>query len=467
MVNSQLVNNEVLRRRDMRDVLTFTIDPADAKDFDDAISFATTDDGDYQIGVHIADVTYHVKEDSKTDREAYKRGTSIYLVDRVIPMLPEELCNDICSLRPGEDRLCMSVIFVMGHDGKVKKYKICRTVIRSDYRLTYEQAQEIISHHIPPLPLREGLEEGLTTLNFLATILRRKRIAAGALEIEQDEVRFILDEHGHPTDIYFQYPTEANHLIEEFMLLANRTVATHIENMGKEMVYRVHDKPDKKKLAELRRFESRKGNSIEPGTLDMLMIRAMAKAEYSTCNIGHYGLAFEAYTHFTSPIRRYPDMMVHRLVADYVLGERKKAKGKWREDLYESCQHCSAMEQEATQAERDSIKDYQIMWLNDHLGEEYDGHITNVTKYGLFVRLDSNHCEGLVPIRDICPGQYLELDEKNFTLRTKRLKHQRTHWCGDEKLPAYEKQSFTLGDSIRVRILRADLDARQIDLAIV
>lgn len=452
---------EILRRRDMRDELTFTIDPADAKDFDDALSFSVCEDGDYQVGVHIADVTYHVKADSKVDREAYDRGTSIYLVDRVIPMLPENLCNDICSLRPGEDRLCMSVIFTMGHDATVKKYKICRTVIRSDYRLTYEQAQEIISG--------EGLSilhSPFSILNFLATVLRRKRMADGALDLEQDDVRFTLDEHGHPTDIHFVRPTEANHLIEEFMLLANRTVATHIGKMEREMVYRVHDQPDKTKLAALRRFERRKGNSLEPGTLDLLLVRAMAKAEYSTVNIGHYGLAFEYYTHFTSPIRRYPDMMVHRLVAEYILGERHVGKGKWREDLYESCEHCSAMEQEATQAERDSVKDYQIMWLNDHLGETYDGHITNVTRYGLFVRLDANHCEGLVPMRDICPGMVMELDERNFTLRTKRLKYQRAHWCGDEQLP-FEQQTFTLGDPIRVRILRANLDLRQIDLAIV
>lgn len=458
---------EILRRRDMRDVLTFTIDPEDAKDFDDALSFDINEEGDYQIGVHIADVSFFVKEDSKVDREAYERGTSIYLVDRVIPMLPENLCNDICSLRPGEDRLCMSVVFTMGHDAIVKKYKICRTVIHSDYRLTYEQAQSIIDHHPIPSVNHPELISAIEQLHFLALVLRRRRMQAGAMDIEQEEIRFRLDEGGHPVDIFFHKSTESNHLIEEFMLLANRTIATHIGKMDKEMVYRIHDQPDKQKLAEIQRFERRMSEHIEPGTLDMLLIRAMAKAEYSTCNIGHYGLAFDYYTHFTSPIRRYPDLMVHRLVADYVLGERKKAKGKWREDLYESCQHCSAMEQEATQAERDSVKDYQIMWLDDHIGEDFDGHISNVTKYGLFVRLDINHCEGLVAMRNICPGQVLELDEKSFTIRTKHLKGQARHWTSQTDEPVYVKQSFTLGDAVKVRLVRADLMLRQIDLELV
>ncbi len=460
-------NAEILRRRDMRDVLTFTIDPEDAKDFDDALSFTINEEGDYQVGVHIADVSFHVKEDSKVDREAYERGTSVYLVDRVIPMLPESLCNDICSLRPGEDRLCMSVVFTMGHDATVKKYKICRSVIRSDYRLTYDQAQSVIDHH-PVASIRdESLIRAIEQLHFLALILRRRRIQAGALDISQEEIRFRLDEGGHPTQIYFKKPTHANHLIEEFMLLANRIVATHIGKTGKEMVYRIHDQPDKQKLAELKRFARRMGERLDPSTIEMLVIRAMAKAEYSTCNIGHYGLAFDYYTHFTSPIRRYPDLMVHRLVADYVLGERQRAKGKWRENLYESCEHCSAMEQEAAQAERDSVKEFQILWMEDHVGEDFDGHIVGVTKYGLFVRLDNNHCEGLVPMRNICVGQMMELDEKNFTLRTKRRKGQSRHWTQNEDESVFVKQSFTLGDAVRVRIMRADLLLRQIDLELI
>ena len=450
--------NEILRRRDMREVFTFTIDPADAKDFDDALSFVLNEDGTYQIGVHIADVSFYVRPNTKIDDDAYKRGTSVYLVDRVLPMLPEELCNDKCSLRPNEDKLCMSVIFTMDADARVLKYKICRTVICSNARLNYDEAQAIIeANQTNDTESRENriggkseseptLNEIIPTLNALAAKLRAERIANGALTIEQDEMRFRLDEHGHPTEIYFEQPNEAHHLIEEFMLLANRTVAKAVGS-GRPFVYRVHDLPNADKLDDLQAFKRKMGKRVSQQALDLLTIRAQAKAVYSTYNIGHYGLAFSHYTHFTSPIRRYPDLMVHRLVEKYILTGKKETLT--REELEEKCEHCSACEQEAAQAERDSIKLFQAMWINDHIGEILPGHISGVTDFGLFVQLDESRCEGLIHISKIGEeGEYWQYDEKNY------------------RLVCENKKSYTLGDPVTVKVVRADINRGQIDFEI-
>ena len=461
---SIIEQSEILRRRDMRDVFTFTIDPADAKDFDDAISFErlpVTDEGlpeTYQIGVHIADVSFYVRPNTKVDDDAYKRGTSVYLVDRVLPMLPEELCNDKCSLRPNEDKLCMSVVFTMDAEARVLKYKICRTVIRSNARLNYDEAQAIIcENQTNDTESRENriggkseseptLNEIIPTLNALAAKLRAERIANGALTIEQEEMRFRLDEHGHPIEIYFEQSNEAHHLIEEFMLLANRTVAKAVGS-GRPFVYRVHDLPNADKLDELQAFKRKMGKRVSQQAIDMLTIRAQAKAVYSTYNIGHYGLAFSHYTHFTSPIRRYPDLMVHRLVEKYILTGKKETLT--REELEEKCEHCSACEQEAAQAERDSIKLFQTMWMNDHIGEILPGHICGVTEFGLFVQLDESRCEGLVHISKIGePGEYWQYDEKNY------------------RLVCENKKSYTLGDAVTVKVVRADINRAQIDFEI-
>ena len=435
---------EILRRRDMRDVYTFTIDPADAKDFDDALSFVRNEDGTYQIGVHIADVSHYVKPGSKTDEDAYKRGTSVYLVDRVLPMLPEELCNDLCSLRPNEDKLCMSVVFTMDADARVLKQKICRTVIRSNARLNYDEAQEIIKGESIG---EEELKDVILTLNGMAEKLRAERIANGALTIEQDEMRFRLDSKGQPTEIYFEHPNEAHHLIEEFMLLANRTVARSVG--GKPFVYRVHDIPNSDKLDEVKQFKKRMGSRVLAQVIDMLTIRAQAKAVYSTHNIGHYGLAFSHYTHFTSPIRRYPDLMVHRLIDKYLLSGKGDT---WPQDqLEEICEHCSACEQEAQQAERESIKMFQAMWLEQHIGETFAGRITGVTDFGLFIQLDENRCEGLVHVATLGKdGEYWQHDEKNYRL-----------------IADGSGKTYTLGDAVKVQVARVDVNRSQIDFAIV
>lgn len=466
---------EILRRRDMRDVLTFTIDPSDAKDFDDALSFKVLDTGNYQIGIHIADVTHYVREGSLIDEEAYQRGTSIYLVDRVIPMLPEKLCNELCSLRPNEDKLCMSVVVDMDKQSKVLRHKICRTVIRSDYRLSYEQAQEYLD---TPLEKAQSVQvaEALHTLNELAHSLREKRFEHGAINFDMPSVHFNLDEQGNPIDVFFHHATDANHLIEEFMLLANRIVAAEIgkhKNAPLPFVYRVHDVPDPEKIIKLGNFIRQFGfhlrtsakrsvqnkhiNSLlnncqgsnSQSLIEMLTIRSMAKAVYSTSNIGHYGLSFPYYTHFTSPIRRYPDMMVHRLLSRYILQSKMVCRHD-KEVLEEACVHCSDTEQMAQAAERDSVKQMQVRWISNHIDEEFDGVINGVTEFGLFVRLLDTQTEGLVSIRTIQPHDYMLYDEENYCL-----------------VASHSGKKYTLSDSVRVRVAKVDIEKKQIDFVLV
>ena len=477
--NQPITPEEVLRRRDMREALTFTIDPDDAKDFDDALSLEVLDNGNYRVGVHIADVTHLVKEGTALDDEAYSRGTSVYLVGKVIPMLPERLSNELCSLRPNEDKLCMSVVMEIDKEAQVVKQKICRTLIRSDYRLTYQQAQEMIDG---TLVVSSSLTEALQTLNGLAKILRAERFRHGAINFESPEVYFHLDDEGHPTGVYFRRAMDANRLIEEFMLLANRIVATEMGRAKKKdetrvkpkpFVFRVHDVPDTEKLGRLSRFIQHFGvhlrlNAKRSATnksinhlfdtckgrdcqtlIETLAIRAMAKAVYSTDNIGHYGLAFQYYTHFTSPIRRYPDMMVHRLVAHYLMHSKDECRVE-KEVLEEACMHCSATEQAAQMAERDSIKEKQAEWMAAHVGEEFDGIVSGVTEFGLFVQLTDTLSEGLVPIRTIEPGDYMQFDEENYCL-----------------VAARSGKTYTLSDKVRVRVTKVDVEKHQINFVLV
>lgn len=474
--------SELMRRRDMRDVLTFTIDPDEAKDFDDALSFQILDTGNYQVGIHIADVTHYVQEQTALDDEAYQRGTSVYLVDRVIPMLPERLSNELCSLRPNEDKLCMSVIVEMDQQAKVIRHKICRTVIRSNHRLTYRQAQELLEGgQIKAENAR--LLEALQVLNGLAKQLRTNRFRQGAINFETPEVHFRLDENNEPVEIFFHNSLDTNHLIEEFMLLANRIVATAIGKRSKEeiqkaqeakpFVYRVHDNPDPEKIGKLSTFIKRFGLNLKVSSnsktthkhinallddcqgmpcqtlVETLAIRSMAKAVYSTDNIGHYGLAFPYYTHFTSPIRRYPDMMVHRLVSRYLLQSKAKCRTD-KDELEQACVHCSECELAAQMAERDSVKEMHARWISSHIGEEFDAIISGVTEFGLFVQLADTLTEGLVPIRTIEPHDYMQFDEDNYCL-----------------IAARSGNVYTLSDKVRVRVTKVDIERKLIDFVLV
>lgn len=467
-IDEGITPEEVAGREDFRSVTTFTIDPRDAKDFDDALSIRQLANGNWEVGVHIADVTHYVKPGSVIDKEARKRATSVYLVDRTIPMLPERLSNGICSLRPNEEKLTFSAIFELDNKANVINSRIGRTVIKSDRRFTYEEAQEIIESG-------EGeFAHELDVLNKLAQELRHRRYQNGALEFNRSEVRFEIDENGKPLSVYYKESKEANKLIEEFMLLANLTVAESVGKVvgnrkAKTFVYRVHDNPDEEKLGNLALIASRFGYKLETdgrsrevnksvnrllrdvkgkgeeNMLSILAIRSMAKAVYTTENIGHYGLAMPYYTHFTSPIRRYPDMMVHRLLAKYAEGGRSVDKLK----LEEECKHDSDMEQLAANAERASIRYKQVEYMKDRLGEVYDGVISGVTEWGFYVELKESMCEGLVPIRDL-GDDYYDLDDKNYCLIG------RSHGS-----------RYTLGDRVKVQVARADLERKQLDFSLI
>lgn len=462
-----ITETEIARREDFREITTFTIDPYDAKDLDDALSFRKLEDNLYEIGVHIADVTHYVKEGSIVDKEAINRATSIYLVDRTIPMLPENLSNNLCSLNPNTDKLCYSVVFNINEKAKMLKYRIVKTIINTDRRFSYEEAQKIIEERQGPL------SEAILTLNDLAQILRKQRMKEGAISFDKEEVKFKLDEKGKPLEVFFKVQKESNKLIEEFMLLANRTVAQHIGKprgnaKPKTFVYRIHDVPNPEKLATLSTFVSKLGYKLridtrknisssfnqlleeaqgkgEENLIETLAIRSMAKAEYSTQNIGHYGLGFGFYSHFTSPIRRYPDMMAHRLLFEYANG-----KPSAPQDLYEGlCVQSSDMEKKAQDAERDSVKLKQVEFMAEKIGQEFDGLISGVSKWGIFVEIKENKVEGMVRLRDLADDYYY-LDEENFQV-----------------IGTHKHKVYKLGSPVRIRIKKADLLRKELDLEMV
>lgn len=458
---------EISKRKDYRNILTFTIDPADAKDFDDAISYQKLPNGNYEIGVHIADVSYYVEQGSDLDKEAYSRATSVYLVDRVIPMLPERLSNGVCSLRPNEDKLCFAAIFELDEQANIKTEWYGRTVIHSDRRFTYEEAQEVIEN-------KSGdYANEILKLNELAYILRDRKFKEGAISFESTEVKFKLDESGKPIGVYVKERKDAHKLIEDYMLLANRKVAEYIAKKAKgknklTFIYRVHDSPNMETLNTFANFASRFGYKIntksdkeiakslnhlmadvegkkEQNILTSLAIRSMAKAIYTTKKTSHYGLAFEYYTHFTSPIRRYPDVMVHRLLQTY-LDEGKSADVEFYEV---ASAHSSAMEKRAAEAERASIKYKQAEYLEENIGTAYKGIISGVTEWGMYVEIEENKCEGMIRLRDISDDFYV-LDEKNYCIIGQR-----------------KKKKYQLGDEVMIRVKKVDLSKRQIDFTLI
>ncbi len=492
-ISGEVTQKDLDEREDFRNVFTCTIDPRDAKDFDDALSIRRLENGLWEVGVHIADVSHYVEEGSIIDKEAQKRATSVYLVDRTIPMLPEHLCNFVCSLRPNEEKLCFSVVFNMDDDAMVRKYRIVHTVIKSDRRFAYEEVQTILEQNgvvdgtgepaptpKPGQKLKGEYAAELLQLDRLAKALRRQRFKHGSVNFDREELHFDVDEKGKPIRCYFKRSKDANKLIEEFMLLANRTVAEsvgkpheskgkkHEKNKAKTLPYRVHDNPDPVKLEEVRKFVSTFGYKLktdgtkramvrslnalmndskgrrEEKLVQIIALRAMMKAKYTVHNIGHFGLAFDYYTHFTSPIRRYPDTMVHRLLTRYQQGGRS-ANERYYEEL---CEHSSQMEQTAAMAERDSIKYKMVEFMEEHLGEEFDAHISGIQSYGIYCEIDENHCEGLVPMRDL-DDDYYDFDEKNYQLVGRR-----------------HHNKYQLGDPIRIKVANANLEKRQLDFVL-
>lgn len=466
-VPGDITDTEIKSRRDFREVTTFTIDPADAKDFDDALSISRLPGGNWEIGVHIADVSHYVKPFSEIDKEAFARGTSVYLVDRVVPMLPERLSNDLCSLKPHQDRLCYAAVFEMNDKAEVLTQWFGRTIIHSDHRFSYEEAQQIIE-------TGEGELSGeMLQFHKLATILRANRFKQGSFSFERAEVKFYIDENGKPTGVYFKEAKESNWLIEEFMLLANKKVAERIGKVkqgqhARTFVYRIHDRPNAEKLISFSNFVHQFGYSVKTAShksiaesmnrmltdirgkneqyiIESLAIRTMAKAKYSSQNIGHYGLSFEHYTHFTSPIRRYPDLMVHRLLDKYLQNEPSENQQK----IEGMCVQSSQMEERAVNAERASVKYKQVEFLQDKVGQRFEGIISGISEWGFYVELTENHCEGMIPLRDM-DDDFYEYDEKNYCL-----------------VGLHTRKRFVIGQKVTIEIARTNLAKRQMDFKLV